>query len=59
MIHTVVAYGISGSEFPYGVDAPDEATESEIAQSAYAEHGRKLREGLVTEPLGPNFSVMH
>jgi hypothetical protein len=45
----VTAYGVARSEFTYEVEA---ATEREALEEAYSLHGRRLRDGAVSEALG-------
>lgn len=54
----VLAYGATtGSLFIYAVDAPQDASDNDVACYAYARHGISYRDGEVPEYLGPEFSV--
>lgn len=52
--YEVTAVGINGSVFVYRVTARGLMSAS---CEAYGQHGRSLREGEQTEPLGPEFEV--
>jgi hypothetical protein len=51
----VTAYGVARSEFTYEVEA---ATEREALEDAYGLHGRRLRDGAVSEALGVHASAV-
>lgn len=58
MVWRVTATALtSDAEFVYYVDAPRYATESAVVNSAYAEHGVKVRNGDVTEYLSAYYLV--
>lgn len=47
----VTAFGVAGTEFTYQVEASDKQT---ALEEAYGRHGRRLRDGVVTDVLGVN-----
>lgn len=49
--------GLEGSVFVYQAEGPDGLTDAEVATEFYAGHGRALRSGAQTEPLGPRFTI--
>lgn len=56
-IYKVTAQGVGGTEFVYEVTGPKGATDTEVASVAYGEHGDSLRDGWITEPLTPFYTV--
>lgn len=50
----VTAFGVAGTEFMYEVEA---ASESEALDEAYGAHGRRYKDGEVSEYLGTRASV--
>lgn len=58
MRYRVEAEGMSGTTFTYETTGPDDATDMEVLISVYGHHGRALRSGEQSEPLGPNSKVI-
>jgi hypothetical protein len=53
----VMAYGVNGTIFTYSVDAPPTSSPMDVACSAYALHGKRVRSGEEREYLGPDHTV--
>ncbi len=52
--YIVTAVGVSGREYVYLVKAKGEMS---AACEAYAQHGQSLRDGSLSDPLGPHNTV--
>ena len=57
MIYKMTATSLGGNTFVYHAEGPDDLTDSEVSCEFYAQHGRSLRSGEQTDPLGPEFTI--